>query len=149
MYLYYAIFDVAEDGISISFPDLDGAFSAGSDMHEALYMARDLLEGWLLLAEEEGETFPTPSSLETIQAEYASSLIIPIEINLELAREKHFGKLVKKTLTIPSYVNTLALENDINFSQVLTEALKSKLQIPQETHNAPYWLRYLSQVSSN
>lgn len=129
MNLYYAIFDIEPDGISIEFPDLDGAFSSGSDMHEALYMAKDLLEGWLLLAEDEGDPLPVPSSLSDMQERHPNSLIIPVEVNLELAREKHFGKPVKKTLTIPSYVNTLAVENGINFSQVLTEALKSKLQI--------------------
>lgn len=128
MYLYYAVFNIDSDGINIEFPDLDGAYSAGGDMHEALTMAKDLLEGWLIVAEEEGDPIPEPSTLEVIKAKYPDDLIVPIEVNLALAREKHFGKPVKKTLTIPSYINTLAIENGINFSQVLTEALKEKLQ---------------------
>ncbi|MBG9367520.1 hypothetical protein [Streptococcus sp. NLN64] len=64
-------------------------------------MAQDLLEGWLLLAEEAGEAFPLASTLEVIQERFPNRFIVPISINLELAREKHFGKPVKKTLTIP------------------------------------------------
>lgn len=41
----------------------------------------------------------------------------------------NFEKSVKKTLTIPSWLNTAALEQNINFSQVLQEALKAKLHI--------------------
>ncbi|WP_438467817.1 type II toxin-antitoxin system HicB family antitoxin [Streptococcus pluranimalium] len=127
MFLYYAVFNFEPDGINITFPDLDGAFSSGSDMHEALYMAKDLLEGWLIFAEDDDEDIPVASSFEDIQKQYPTDLIVPVEVNLDLAREKHFGKPVKKTLTIPSYINAIAIENGINFSQVLTEALKDKL----------------------
>ncbi|MBF8970592.1 hypothetical protein [Streptococcus sp. NLN76] len=76
-----------------------------------------------------GEAFPLASTVEGIQERFPNRFIVPISINLELAREKHFGKPVKKTLTIPSYINSLAIENGINFSHVLTEALKEKLQV--------------------
>lgn len=129
MYLFFAVFDFADDGINISFPDLDGAFSCGSDMHEALYMSKDLLEGWLLLADGDGEEIPVPSSYQKIKSNYPNSLIVPVEVNLDLAREKHYSKPVKKTLTIPSYINSLAIKHEINFSQTLTEALKEKLGV--------------------
>ena len=35
--------------------------------------------------------------------------------------------MIKKTLTIPNYVNALAEKEGINFSQTLTEVLKEKL----------------------
>lgn len=129
MFLYYALFDFDSDGITISFPDLEGAYSAGADMQEALFMSQDLLEGWLILAEEAGETLPLASTLEVIQERFPNRFIVPISINLKFAREKHFGKPVKKTLTIPSYINRLAIENGINFSHVLTELLKEKIQV--------------------
>lgn len=128
MFIYYAIFNIAEDGINVSFPDLDGAFTSGSDMHEALYMSKDLLAGWLINAEDDGETLPTPSQPESIKVS-EGDLLIPVEVNLEVYREKFNNQLIKKTLTIPKYLNRLAEEEKINFSSTLTEALKRKLGV--------------------
>lgn len=127
MYLYYAIFNVANDGINVSFPDLDGAFTGGDDMHEALYMAKDLLAGWLINAQDDGEVLPLASLPSDIQVP-SGDLLIPIEVNLTIARDKFDNKLVKKTLTIPRYLNTLAEEQGINFSQTLSESLKQKIE---------------------
>ncbi|MBL1225383.1 type II toxin-antitoxin system HicB family antitoxin [Enterococcus sp. BWR-S5] len=128
MFIYYAIFNIAEDGINVSFPDLDGAFTSGSDMHEALYMSKDLLAGWLINAEDDGETLPTPSQPESVKVP-EGDLLIPVEVNLEVYREKFNNQLIKKTLTIPKYLNRLAEEEKINFSSTLTEALKRKLGV--------------------
>lgn len=128
MYLYYAIFDPEGTQYNVSFPDLDGAFTFGDNMHDALYMAKDLLEGWLINAQDEGEEFPKPSDPDSVHLE-ANQLLIPIEANLDLARAKFEAQLVKKTLTIPKYLNMVAEENGINFSQTLTEALKEKLRV--------------------
>lgn len=128
MYLYYAIFSKEGHQYNVSFPDLDGAFTCGEDMNDALYMAKDLLEGWLLVAENEGDEIPPASEPESIQAE-KSDLIVPIQADLKLAREKHESKLIKKTLTIPQYLNDIAVSYNVNFSQTLTEALKEKLGV--------------------
>lgn len=96
MFLYYAIFDFDVDGINISFPDLEGAYSSGSDMQEALYMAKDLLEGWILLAKEAGEPISPASNLDLMQEKFPDRFIVPVIINLDLDREKHFGKPVSK-----------------------------------------------------
>ena len=69
MYLYYAIFSKEGHQYNVSFPDLDGAFTCGEDMNDALYMAKDLLEGWLLVAENEGDEIPPASEPESIQTE--------------------------------------------------------------------------------
>lgn len=60
MYLYCALFNLADDGINIEFPGSDGAFTFGADMHDALYMAKDLLAGWLINAEDDVEGIPEP-----------------------------------------------------------------------------------------
>ena len=129
MYLYYAIFSPNEQGgYDIEFPDLDGAFSFGKDMSDALYMAKDLLEGWLIIAEDEEDPIPEPTVFNDIK-KGKNDLLVPIEVNLELARLKHTNVLVKKTLTIPEYLNELGKEANINFSQTLSEALKEKLGV--------------------
>lgn len=56
MYIYYALFNLADDGINIEFPGLDDAFAFGSDMHDALCMAKDLLAGRLINAKDDGES---------------------------------------------------------------------------------------------
>lgn len=128
MVLYYAVFTPEDDQYNIAFPDLDGAFSFGRDMSEALFMAHDLLESWLITAEDEGDIIPEPSHYSEIKLE-DNDIVVPINVNLELARKKHKNLLTKKTLTIPSYLNDLGNEQGINFSQTLTEALKDKLGV--------------------
>lgn len=126
--IYYGIFNIADDGINVSFPDLDGAFTGGSDMHEALNMAKDLLAGWLINAEDDGEKFPAPTQPLDIKVGQGE-LVIPIEVNLNFYRKKFDSQPVKKTLTIPTYLNDLGNKAGINFSQTLTEALKEKLGV--------------------
>ena len=126
--IYYAVFNFAEDGINVVFPDLDNAATFGENMHEPLYMAKDLLAGWLIDAEDEKEAFPVPSDHLSIPVA-PEDLLIPIEIDLAFYRKKFNSKPIKKTLTIPSYLNDLGNEAKINFSATLTEALKEKLEV--------------------
>ncbi len=93
MFLYYGIFDFNVNGF---FSDLEGAYGSGSDRKEALNMAKDLLKDWILLAKEAGEPIAPASHLDLIQEKFLDRFIVPISINLELAREKHFGKPVSK-----------------------------------------------------
>ena len=128
MYLYYAVFNFEDEVINVSFPDLEGAVTFGENMHEALYMAKDLLAGWLLGEEEDGNTFPIPSEPNDINAK-KGDLVIPIEVDLDFYRRKFDSTPIKKTLTIPNYLNDLGKKAGINFSQTLTEALKEKLGV--------------------
>lgn len=128
MELYYAIFTKDDDGISVAFPDLDGAFTSGDDMHEALYMAKDLLAGWLINAQEDKEEFPIPSEPEDFNVT-DGELVVPIEVNLDLYRSKFEGKYVSKNLRIPEYLKLAGEKENINFSQLMSEALKDRLNI--------------------
>lgn len=127
--IYYAIFEIDDGGgVNISFPDLQGAYTFGNDMHEALYMAKDLAAGWLINAEDDGEELPVASDYKKIQVSN-SDLLVPIEVDLDFYRKKFDTKPVKKTLTIPTYLNDLGNKAGINFSQTLTDALKEKLGV--------------------
>ena len=128
MYLYYAIFSYEDGAYNVSFPDLYGAFTFGDTMSDALHMAKDLLEGWLVVAEDEEDEIPVPSEPKDIKIE-DGELLIPIEANLAIARAKFENKLIKKTLTIPKYINMMAEEANINFSATLTDVLKEKLGV--------------------
>lgn len=127
--LYYAIFEVDDDGaVNVSFPDLQGAYTFGSDMHEALAMSKEVEAGWLINAEDDGEELPTATDFKSIEVP-KGSLLVPIEVDLDFYRKKFDSTPVKKTLTIPTYLNDLGNKAGINFSQTLTEALKEKLGV--------------------
>ena len=68
-YVFPAIFDYAEDGISIEFPDLPGCLSSASTEEEALYNAKDVLRGFLVFMEEDGEEIPAPTKLKDVTLE--------------------------------------------------------------------------------
>jgi len=68
-YVYPAIFDYANDGISIYFPDLVGCNSCADNDEEAFFMAREAMGGWLSIAEEDNEDIPNPSKLIDVSLE--------------------------------------------------------------------------------
>lgn len=83
IYRLPAIFnpDEATKTITITFPDLPGAISQGDDLEDAMYMAGDVLEGFLLIMIEDGETIPEPSATETIDlSKKAYIQIIEVEL---------------------------------------------------------------------
>ncbi|MDF7638452.1 type II toxin-antitoxin system HicB family antitoxin [Lactobacillus sp. ESL0791] len=127
-YLYFAIFTLNKAGqYEVSFPDFAPEVATyGNNLSEALAAAKQALTGVLLVKEDYRETIPTASTQTEIHYD-KGELLIPIEVNTELAREKEENKLVKKTLTIPSYLDKLGKSKGINFSQTLTAALKEKL----------------------
>lgn len=129
MVLYFAIFHKNEDNqYEVSFPDLEPyAATFGDTLKEALESAHDSLTGYLLTAEDYGDEVAQPTTDPSSFNVKAPDLLVPVEVNLELEREKEENTLVKKTLTIPKYLNDLGSEANLNFSATLTEALKKQL----------------------
>lgn len=127
-YIYPAIFEYEKKGISISFPDLPGCISCAKDDEEALYMARDALGLYIVCAEEDGEELPIPTKLNKINLVNNQKITL-VEVNMPLFREAVQNSAVKKTLTIPKWLNELAEKNHINFSQVLQTSLKNILNL--------------------
>ena len=134
-YLYYALFEPEENGgYSVSFPDLPGCLTCGDDMSEALYMAKDALDGWMIGVENDNE--PVVKSSEPGEIERPKDgLLIPIESDTNLARIKFGQKSVKKTLTIPSWLNEIGERHQVNFSRLLQDALVSYLNVDRPKHN--------------
>ena len=125
---YPALFHKSEEGgFWISFPDFPECFTEGDDMKQAYEMAVEALGLALVNRKEEKEEIPDPSDLDKIQNEYGTIVIVEFDM-LEYQR-KHNSKAVKKTLSIPEWLNEEAVSMGVNFSQVLQEALMSKLNI--------------------
>ena len=127
-YIYPAIFEYNEDGISISFPDIPGCFSCANTDEEALYMAKDALGLHICNMEDDGDIIPIPTELKDIKIKNNQKAIL-VEVNMPLFRESVQNTAVKKTLTIPKWINDLAERNHVNFSQVLQTALKQYLGV--------------------
>ena len=127
-YIFPAIFDYADDGISIEFPDLPGCLSCADTDEEALYMAKDAMRGYLLVSEEGGDTIPEPTPLKDVVLESNQRAVL-IEVCMALHREAFRNRAVKKTLTIPAWLNELAEKENVNFSFVLQNALKQQLHV--------------------
>jgi len=134
--IYPACFFKEGNGYSVIFPDLDLA-TCGETMDEALAMAVDCLAGRLRWLKQDGEPIPEPSPMNSIdptviskelEIESEEAFVNMISVDVEAYAKEHFDKSVRKTLTIPAWLNTAALEMDINFSQVLQEALLAKVQ---------------------
>ena len=126
-YAYPAIFTPEEDGgFSVVFPDLEGCFTCGDDMADALFMAEDALALVLYGYESDGREIPAPSKMENLKlndGEFVNS----VACDTMEYRKRFNNKAVKKTLTIPEWLNETAMAMNINFSQVLQDALIQKV----------------------
>ena len=127
-YIFPAVFSYNEDGISIEFPDLPGCLSCAATDEEAYYMAKDALRGWLLVAEEYRDPIPVPSKLNDINTGDNEKAVL-IEVCLAAYRDAYNSRAVKKTLTIPAWLNELAEKENINFSFILQQALKEQMNL--------------------
>jgi len=137
--VYPACFFKEESGYSVIFPDLNHLATCGETLDEAMKMAVDCLAGYIRWCQRDGDTIPEPSPMDQIDLEAVAKDVDPdsplgeafvnmVSVDVEAYAKEHFDKSVRKTLTIPAWLNTAALEMNINFSQVLQEALLAKVQ---------------------
>lgn len=123
MLLYPAIFTPDSEYIVVTFPDVPEAITQGKDIQEAYEMAVEVL-GFAL---EDYEEYPQASSVSDLKEQYPNADIALIGIDMLAYMRKYHSKKVRKNVTIPEYLNDLAEDKNLNFSQVLTEALELKL----------------------
>ena len=127
-YVYPAVFTYEEgQEIAVVFPDLNCATS-GEDDEDALLSARELLGGRLALLEDDGEPIPAPSPLASIRAE-ANERAVLVDVYMPTVRLAEHNRSVNRTVTLPAWLNAAALEKNVNFSQVLQDALRAQLNM--------------------
>lgn len=125
-YVYPAIFTEEADGqYSVSFPDIESCYTCGSTLAEAIEMAQDVLALTLYDLEEDNQPIPAPSDIGNIHADDIVSLVACDTMEY---RKLYDSKAIKKTLTIPNWLNTEAEKRGLNFSSVLKEALLEKIE---------------------
>ncbi|MCF6097722.1 type II toxin-antitoxin system HicB family antitoxin [Thermovorax subterraneus] len=128
VYVYPAIFTYAEDGISIEFPDLPGCLPCAKTTEEAIKNAKEAMALHLWGMEKDGDPIPEPTPVDKIHVKENQAIML-IEVYMPVYREAIENQSVKKTLTIPQWLNRLAEEKKVNFSQLLQAALKKHLGI--------------------
>ena len=137
---YPACFFKEDNGYSVVFPDLNYLATCGETQDEAMAMAIDALAGYIFTCKQDKEKIPQPSALPDIDIDTVNDeleggdyegFVTLVAVDVEEYARAHFEKSVKKTLTIPAWLNTAALEHNLNFSQVLQDALKQQLHMQQ------------------
>lgn len=124
---YPAIFHKAEEGgFWITFPDFPECMTQGEDMQQAYEMAVDALGLAITSREDEKEEIPSPTEPYKITTTDADFCVI-VEFDMLAYKKRTNSKSVKKTLSIPEWLNEEATAMNINFSQVLQDALMQKV----------------------
>lgn len=127
-FCYPAILQKEDTGYSVWIPDLAGCNSCGDTVTDALDNIKEALGLYIEVFLEKGKDIPQPSLPEKIKID-KNQFIAVVEFDWLEYQKKYCAKAVKKTLTIPSWLNELAIQNDINFSAVLQNGLKQELHI--------------------
>lgn len=126
---YPAIFHTAEEGgFWVSFPDFPECLTQGDAMEQAYEMAVDALGLSIADMEKSCQSLPAATSPNDIMLESGDVLLV-IEFDKSAYNRRHNSRAVKKTLSIPQWLNEEATALGVNFSQVLQEALMTKLQV--------------------
>ncbi len=129
--IYYpAVFHKDENSYWVEFPDLEGCLTEGDTLEEAFAMAKDALGTYLDTSEDiYNNHFKKPSTLDQIVNNYPNETVLLVDFNSLTYKKFIKSKAVKKTLSIPQWLNDEAIKQDVNFSQVLQDALINKLHL--------------------
>jgi predicted RNase H-like HicB family nuclease len=135
--IYPACFFKEENGYSVVFPDLNWLATCGETENEAMSRAIDCLAGYLYTLKNDGEQFPAASAMKDVSlekvakeldADTTNAFVSMVSVDVAEYAKTHFEKSVRKTLTIPAWLNIAAQQKNINFSQTLQEALLAKIK---------------------
>lgn len=129
-YLFPAVLSVDRDGISVEFPDLPGCLTCGQTEEEAVEMAKEALQLHLYGMERDGDEIPSPAKIVDLALE-KNQFVVLIEAWMPPFRDRMANRAVKKTLTIPKWLNDIAEQKQVNFSHVLQSALKGYLGLSE------------------
>lgn len=129
-YSFVAIFDIADDGISIEFPDLPGCLPCADTLDEAVDNAREALGLHLWGLEQDNEEIPTPTTIQNIKLN-TNQIPAVIDVFMPSFRDKINNRFVKKTLSLPAWLADLADKDGVNCSKIFQNALSEYLGVKQ------------------
>lgn len=140
MLVYPAIFHKAiEGGYVVIFPDFNNGGTQGETLDEAMEMSQDYIGTWLYDDYIQGKELPKPSNINDISikiAEDEKEYYIPgesfkslVTLDMEKYVRECKNQVVRKNVSIPSWLNEIAKRYNLNFSNLLQEAIKKELNI--------------------
>jgi len=129
-YIYTAVFTPNEDGTKIHarVPDLPGCITTGRDLQDAIDQITDAASGWLVVAEDEGLPIPAASS-QTEIARTADAELSMIRVDTISYRAMTDTRSVRKNVSLPAWMASLADRQGVNCSQLLQEALRKQFGV--------------------
>ena len=127
-YVSPALFAKEDESIIVTFPDLEDTFTDGTTMEEAFENAEEVLNLMLWNREEEKDDIPMPSSPEQITVPQGATLAM-IKADTLAYRKLHDQKTIRRSITLPSRLDTIAREHNINFSQFMQNAIRRECGI--------------------
>ena len=125
-YAYNAILFEDDGKVGVTVPDLPGCHTYGEDEADALFMAQDAIAMWLWHAENTGVEIPKAS--RDLQAK-PNERVTLVAADTNEYRRQHDTRAIKKTLSIPAWLNYQAETANAPFSQILQEGLKAYLAV--------------------
>ena len=136
-YAFIAVFEYAEDGINISFPDLPGCITCAeiNATNEAISNAQEALGLHIFGMEEDGEEIPEPTPLKELNLK-KNCIPVLIDVFMPSVRMAAKTSFVKKTLSLPAWLAALADEKKVNCSKIFQDALKAFLGIEDNKTSA-------------
>ena len=129
-YVYPAVISMDDDGISVEFPDLPGCLSCADTTEEAAKNANEALRLHLWGLEKGKNNIPEPTNIMALQLEN-NQIPLLVEVFMPPVRERLNNRFVKKTLSLPAWLNAEAEAKGVNFSQILQASLKEHLGVAQ------------------
>jgi predicted RNase H-like HicB family nuclease len=127
-YVYTAVFEPDEDTFKVTFPDLPSVITCGWSVEEALAMAKEALGAYLEMCVDAGEPLPSPTKPHLVKAP-SGGFVSLVDVDMVQFRIQYGSKAVKKTLSLPEWMNNMAEKRNINFSAVLQNALRKELGV--------------------
>lgn len=125
-YIYSAIFSETDNKVYARVPDLPGCITTGKDLLDAIEQITDAASGWLVVAEDEGLPIPTATAQAELEHDVGCSISM-IQVDTIAYRAATDTRAVRKNVSLPAWMATLAEKRGINCSQVLQEGLAAKL----------------------
>lgn len=119
--VYPVLLHKEDKGYSVTVPDIPGALTEGETQTEAVNMAADAI-GLML---EDQTNYPKATPLENIKTN-KDEIKALVSIDMDEFRQNN-PKTVRKSVSVPQYLDKLGREKGINFSATLTKALRAEL----------------------
>ena len=128
MFIYPAVFTPDENALMVTFPDLPMVITYGEGVTHAYEMAKEALGAYLEMAIDGNDQLPKPTAPDKIKTSKGGFVSL-IDVDMIQFKTQYTNKAVKKTLTIPEWLNNMAEARHINFSATLQKALREELGI--------------------